>query len=389
MNKANFGAAVQEAPLSFSLALLDAPIVGADNVVRHLKIFKAGTFADSLGRVATWTNKHLEAMVAHFAHLRDLGVLPNVPVRIDHTVSMKDVVGWFHNVYLDPNEPGFLFGDIEFTEPDARAKYDRKTLRNRSIEVGAYETNTGEKFEPVVLGLAFVDLPAVEGLFRSPNAPTSAHSATGDQSPGTGSAPNNQGDTMSGTTTTTSEPGTGTTPPATPPATPPETPPATPPASSTEPATHARSANTAHTFRVNGAETTDYSAVQAHIATLETFRAETLEHTRTSFVDGLAAANKITNPMKESFRALVLTMTAAQFEAFAKGWDNAPAANMLGQIEVGGTGTPPPAGGTQPTELDDLREIVANHRRSGMTEEALVKTKSYRRLQELTAAGKS
>lgn len=392
MTLQKFNTGTLEAPATFALGLADHPDATADGIVRRLKVFKSGTFADSRGRVNTWTQADLEAMSRHFIQLRDNGVLPNVPVRMDHTTAIRDVVGWYHAVYTDPNEPGFLFADVEFTEPEAKAKYDRRTFRNRSIEVGQYVTNTGDKYSPVVLGLAFVDLPAVEGLFRSPHAPTSGHSAPGDSSSGAGSSQNAQGGTMSGNQndqTGGQGDGTGdggaTPPPAreTPPPTPPAQPtPDTPGDGNNGGGTSNHQRPQVHVFRVNGAEVHDYAAVQAHIVALETFRNETVEAGRTGFVDQLAAANKITNPMKESFRALVLTMTDAQFASFKAGWDSAPAAAIFGQVPS--TNGQPPAAGATPSERETLEEVVAQHRRSGMDEEAVRKTKSYRRLQELT-----
>jgi hypothetical protein len=338
--------------------------------------------------VNTWTDADLTEMVDNFTNLRQRGILPNVPVRVDHSYSMRDVIGWFLSIYTDPAEPGFLFADIEFTEPDAKQQYERRTLRNRSIEIGAYETNEGEKFKNVVIGLAFVDLPAVEGLFRSPNAPTSAHSASGDQSPSTGSAPTNQGDPV----TTNKEPNPGTAAQQTLPTNPP--PAGSPPAvNSPTPVSGAgdgnqftrQPAHPLHTFRVGGVEVQDFARVQAHIDALETFQSETINHTRTSFVESLAAgpAPRITNPMKESFSALVLTMTPAQFDAFRAGWEAAPPVPMTGQIPTGDPAATP-APGAAPTEVETFRAIVKQHRLSGMSEEQVATKDSYKRLMALT-----
>jgi len=52
------------------------------------------------------------------------------------------------------------------TEPGAVKKFERGTFRSRSIEIGPYESNNGKITAPAVLGLAMVDIPAVEGLFQ-------------------------------------------------------------------------------------------------------------------------------------------------------------------------------------------------------------------------------
>lgn len=387
MTKWNFSVALEDAPRSFSLALDEAP-AAVDNIVRRMKIFKTGKFADSQGRVNTWTDADLQEMVQNFTNLRQRGILRDVPVRIDHSYSMKDVVGWFLSIYTDPAEPGFLFADIEFTEPDAKAQYERRTLRSRSIEIGKYETNDGEKFKNVVIGLAFVDLPAVEGLFRSAIGTTSAHSAPGDQSSGDGSATNNQGDPIVTTNKEHVPQNAGTEPlPVQPPAA------GSPPANnSPTPADRPGDGNFGHPthplqiFRVNGAETSDYAAVQAHIAALETFRVETVQHARTSFVESLAAgpSPRITNPMKEAFSGLVITMSPEQFTAFQAGWAAAPAVPMTGQIPTGAGDQPHPAAGAMPTELETYREIVAQHRLAGMSEEEIQKKDSFKRIMALT-----
>ena len=134
------------------------------NVVRGLPVFKAGKVKDSTGRQHDWTVADLDLCVENFKALRESGRFPNVPVRANHGRDVKEVGGY----YLDVRREGDkLLADIEFTEPDMKAKYDRGTYRSRSIELGAYESNDGEIVFPAVMGLAFCDIPAVEGLFSA------------------------------------------------------------------------------------------------------------------------------------------------------------------------------------------------------------------------------
>lgn len=135
-----------------------------DNVVKDLPIFRTGKVKDSKGRSHTWTRNDLDAMVTNFSALKASGTFPNVPVRANHSRDVNQVGGY----YLDVRRKGnILYADIEFTEPDMRAKYERKTFRSRSIEIGAYESNDGAVTFPAVMGLAFCDIPAVEGLFSA------------------------------------------------------------------------------------------------------------------------------------------------------------------------------------------------------------------------------
>lgn len=149
------------------------------NGVKGLRIFKtAKGLKDSKGRAKDWSREDLEQMVGNFHLLREKNILPNVPIRENHSRDVKLIGGYFSNISVStvPDERGnfFLEADIDFTEPDMQAKYERGTYRNRSIEIGAYETNDGEIYFPVVLGLAFCDIPAVEGLYQ---AALSAYSA--------------------------------------------------------------------------------------------------------------------------------------------------------------------------------------------------------------------
>jgi hypothetical protein len=382
MTKSEFSAAVDEASSStFSLGILDeAPT--ESGVLERQKVFRVGEFTDSRGRKNAWTPEDLDAMVSNFELLAARGILPNVPVRIDHTSSMKDVVGWFKRLYRDPLEPDFLFADIEFTEPDAYSKWQRKTLRNRSIEIGVYETNDGETFSPVVLGLAFVDLPAVEGLFSKNRAsgfsPSSNDdSASDDQSsdPGASDSASNheKGNAVPGTDNnqsnqtppeSTSDHGTQTTPPT---------------------SDHGRVVET-HSFTINCQETSDYAAVQAHIESLETFREAAIEDSRTSFVLELAKEGKIGNPQVEAFSKLAISMTHAQFDDFKAGFESAPAHNLFGTHDLGDGGESDPTGDDRlAQEIADLEEIVANHKRRGVSDEDLKGMKSFQRLETLKA----
>ena len=70
MTLQTFSANTLDKPAVFSLSVLDtlvltpiAPAPGS-NVVKGLKIFRVGTFTDSLGRTNTWTQEDLEAMPA-------------------------------------------------------------------------------------------------------------------------------------------------------------------------------------------------------------------------------------------------------------------------------------------------------------------------------------
>lgn len=131
------------------------------HLIKGMRIFRAGSFANSLGERSDWTTADLDEMVKNFEDLRSRGILPNVPVRADHSRSVNNVVGYFTSLY---REDDYLLADVELTEPDAVGKYERGTYRSRSAEIGVYVSNDEQVYWPVVMGVAFCDIPAVEGL---------------------------------------------------------------------------------------------------------------------------------------------------------------------------------------------------------------------------------
>ncbi|MDP9013787.1 MAG: hypothetical protein M3O41_14255 [Pseudomonadota bacterium] len=140
----------------------DPKMVG--NKLIGLRVFRSGSFADSEGVRRRYTRADLDKMAVNYHTLVEKGLLPNVPVREDHSRSIKSVVGYFTDVRRDGN---FLVADIEFTEESAVQKYTSKTYRARSAEVGSYTDNDGNDYSPAILGVAFCDIPAVEGLYAA------------------------------------------------------------------------------------------------------------------------------------------------------------------------------------------------------------------------------
>lgn len=351
---------------------MEAPQQAEGNVVRALKIFRAGTFKDSRGRLSTWTREDLAKMVENFTTLRTNGVLPNVPVREDHSDTIDKVIGWFHALYVDPTNPDLLLADVEFTEPEKLAKYQRGTYRSRSSEIAKYEDNDGNEYAPVVIGLAFVDLPAVEGLFRL-SSNDGSNPAQGDPSPSSGQGSSHTKEKkkmakfkLNGSTETEDE--------------------AQVQAHIAALEAFRTSAEPVlgHKFKINGMETNDFAAVQAHCLALETFRTETISSGRTAWVDALAKDGKIANPMIESFKNLVGTMDDAQFTAFKATYDAAPKLPLLGQHAGGNDGG---SGGGDPRaeEMTLLEDIIQQHRLAGKSQADIEGLTSFKKLQAMKA----
>ena len=394
-----FGAVALAAPprvistMAFTSSVQTRETDTGTHVIEGIRIFKAGTFADSMGIVRTWEKLHLEMMVAHFNLLKDNGFFPNVPVKADHSSSVMAVVGYFVKVYLDPDDEDFLAADIEITEPDAFAKWERGTFRSRSLEVGMYETNgeNAQTYFPVVMGLAFVDIPAVEGL-HAKSAPGTFSQALQDNPKETKvdheefmracayaewlDAANyaqacvdwelaaNYAQACVDLQEQAKELGLNVGNP---------------------PATHAAPGD-AITFSVQGKPVTMTTAEMGQqLGNLLTFRQETIDGSRRLFVDDLAKYGKIAQVQVDSIKGVVVSMTDTQFDAFKSSYEAAPASSLFGQYGNSGGGDPTPSGqgGTTAEQIADLEEIVANHRRRGANAEEIENLASYKKLQTL------
>jgi hypothetical protein len=337
---------------TYSLSsVLDAPTAsdGTDLIVRGLKVFKVGAFKNSKGHRNEWTAERLQRAVDNFNTLRRTRIFPDVPVRIDHTSSMRDVVGYFHELHFDGQ---FLVADVLFTKRSAHDEYVAGHLRNVSLEIGQYETNDEAVYDDVVQGLAFVDIPAVEGLHQR---------ASGDDDMA-----------VKAETETPVEPDPVVPDPVEPPAEPEPVPVPQPDEAKVD--AHQRPA--VQTFRVNGAESSDVATVQAHIDSLEKFRSDMRSTIRDTFVDDLVKQGKILGPQVESFKAHAASLSDVQFEAFRTMYDGMPAHNLLAKHD---TTTDPAVASAQDTadELAIAKEVIQQFRRANRSQEFIEKTPQW------------
>lgn len=416
------------------------PTANGTHILRGIRIFRTGSFKDSRGIRRTWTSQHLDLMVANFYHLSAQGILAHVPIRADHTVSVKDVVGYFRDVYRDPTDQRFLAADIEFTEAAAADKWNRGTFRSRSAEIGQYEDNDGNPYFPTVLGLAFVDIGAVEGLYGAddgkairfshpvldlgenvdPNS-LEAWIQAGRTAEQWAAAVNyawsqaceyaawleaaEYAQALQDHYQNATQLGIESTNPQQPPA---------PPLPGNLPGgnqNHQRPAGSpapqaqpVASFSLNGGTpVTDPVAIQAHIHALEQFRDETTSTGRTDYVNQLARDNRLPQTQVAATQALVATFSDEQFAQYRTTMDNAPVHSLLQpQGGTGGNGqqnhqqAPPPGGGGfgspvpgQNASDDDMsiaEGIVTQHRNAGKTADFIKETPSYKKL---LAAGRA
>lgn len=274
------------------------------NVLRieGMPVFRSGTFRDSMGWQNTWESLHMKEMVSHFQHLRDTGIFTDVPVRAGHPSAsifgggnpVMELIGYIkdlrtetHASPIDGKEYEYLLADYDILDADAQVKINSGLWRNRSAEIGTYVTNDEAEYAPTFMGVAYVDMPAVEGLnIFSKGDANSQYSIMMEESampmptpqPPTGEKKDDDK---------------GVTPPAAQP----------------------------FAFTINGTQTTDFAAVQAYIAGIETtntelanFRTQTLESQRVDFVKGLAGENKIGANQIDEFTEFAKGLTDEQYE---------------------------------------------------------------------------
>jgi ATP-dependent protease ClpP protease subunit len=141
-------------------------------------------------------------------------------------------------------------------------------------------------------------------------------------------------------------------------------------------------------FTVGGQSTTDYSAVQNHVNSLESFRNDTIKAAKVQFVKDLAADNKIMAPQIEKLTNYALSLTDDQYSAWKDTWEGSSPHAMLGQGH-GGAGTTnhdgPQSHGAEnvDNELNTCKGIIKQHKLGGMKNEQIMQTQSYKRLMEL------
>lgn len=142
--------------------------------ISDIAVFRTGTFRDSMGDQRTWDEFQMESFVRNYNHMRDSGILPQVPVRRGHPTfgqnPIDTLIGYVVNLRTETKKASiekmeycFLVADFEILDEDAQKKIASKLWVNRSSEVGIYFDNNDTPYE-AFMGVAYVDLPAVERL---------------------------------------------------------------------------------------------------------------------------------------------------------------------------------------------------------------------------------
>jgi len=356
-------------------------------MLERVPIFRSGTFADSNGFVHEWDPLHIHQMVDNFTLLFSRGIFSDVPIRKHHRDwggifsdparnPMDELMGYLSNLQstlaknpTDGNEYEYLLADFELLHDDAIKGVGSGLWRNLSAEISPYITNTNAEYYPTIMGVAYVDIPAVEGLkVQLSKADPANVSLILEESM---TQPVHQ---------TTLVPPANHSISITPPPPPPtkkddEVPPTS--------------------FSIAGKATTDHAAVQAHITQLESqnaalvqFRTESLEAARVNYVKLLVKDNKIPAPQEESYISYAKSLDDAGFEAWKKLQDAAPAMTLTNPQGAGFSTSVPEAQGSEAamSRKDTLVAIIHNHQLAGMPAASIEKLKSYTELKQLDPA---
>ena len=375
------------------------------SLIQGMKVFRSGTFKDSMGEQHSWDKFQLAQMVSNFDFLKEQGIFVNPLVRDGHPSFFGgggDVIGYVSRIYLsDEGETTFVLADFELTEPDALGKLQRGTFRARSAEIGYYETNDEAMFWPVFFGFAFVDIPAVEGLFSNHQTQdftivsqkeidkmgvqhkfenqaggTGSTGGESEEERNGGGAPGQAGaaaeggggavETPAGQAAT--ETGGGTT--------------------ENQPQQHAAASQPSFAFSINGQATSDYAAVQAHINSLEGTVAEQRDNARREFVTALANRDLIPATQVDSLTEFALGLSSEQYEQWTGTFpeQGQPAPLFAAHGAAGGGGAPVTTPTAEEDELATAEAIVKNHIKAHMKPDAIKRTTSYKKLE---AAGKA
>lgn len=357
-------------------------------------VFRSGEFADSMGREHLWEDIHIQTMASNFNLLKETNTFADVPIRVDHPgfmggAVMGSVIGYHENVVtekrvspVDGVEYTYLLADLHIIKAEAQQDILNGLFRNRSAEIGPYVSNNKAEYWPTYQGVAYVDIPAVEGLKQYSKGPTT---------PDTFSILMEE--KMTGSTVDPSKIAPAAQPSAT-------------PFAFSLPGVSGGNAITTDFSKVQELLNTQFGKINeltadiaqrdTRIATLEAFEKETRDEARISFAKGLVASNKVLASDEDETIEFCKGLTPEAFASYAKLMGNAPENPVLGNY-----GSPNPQysapGATQRTEANEkddrmaiLRGQVEMHQRAGKTQEQIKQFKSYKELVELdpTAAFK-
>lgn len=345
--------------------------------VKDVPIFRSGEFEDSMGERTAFDSFMIETIVRNFDYLKSAKIFDKPVVRSGHPSMftndrMKSVIGYIDDIRSenreaphDHEEYTYVIADLLILDKESIPKIESGLLFNRSAEIGPYKDNRGQVVGPCMLGVAYVDIPAVEGLnFDSPNVNVEGRGLFYSKA---------KDDTMSGSGSI------------------------LPP--------------NMFTFKIGGNDTTDFSRVQGYISDLEgkydkltqdfaalesektlldkkvadltEFKKNQERKARVDFVEGLVKDNKILASAKDDTLALFETYSAEQFEAAKKVFSAAAPAPILEKHGEQHEGEKPDAGDEKDDKarkIADYQGIIQGLKYANKTDEQIKATSVYKEL---------
>jgi ATP-dependent Clp endopeptidase proteolytic subunit ClpP len=143
---------------------------------------------------------------------------------------------------------------------------------------------------------------------------------------------------------------------------------------------------TTQTFMVNGTAITDLGVVQNHISTLEAFRTDTIQAERRSFVNELAAKQKILATQIDDMAEFALALSPEMYVKWKASYEAAPAMSLTAPHGVTPGDKSAPDNGVEAakaSQITDLEYVVQSLRDSGLTQEQIEASTSFKQLTAL------
>lgn len=329
-------------------------------VVKNIAIFRSGSFKDSWGDTHTYSKFEMDSFARNFSHLSDNSIFDPV-VRAGHPGMTNDrlasVIGYIRNIEVENRQSlqgvsyDYLIAELEIIDKDAIEKIKSGLWNKRSAEIGAFEDNDNNIYAPAVLGVAYVDVPAVQWLDWSKNHDTD----------------NIQLFDKEGLEEMTGMP-------------------------------------KVHVFHIGGNDTSEFSRVQDYITNIEAkfaaasgeistlkteneslkttndalaeFKKEALSTARHSYIDSLAASGKILETGKTEAYAMVDMFTEEQFTAYKKVMGDAapnPIFGAYGNQEQDENKVPD----EKADEISVYKSVIQDLRGVGRSIDSIKKTQAY------------
>ncbi|AKC02933.1 head maturation protease [Gordonia phage GordDuk1] len=336
--------------------------------IKDVPVFRSGNFRDSMGFPHEYDGEAMRLMVSNFDHLRAQKIFSDVPVRNGHPSPfrsrMQELVGYVVGLRTedrtaphDGNVYTYLLAEFEILDESAQEKIESGLWRNRSSEIGVYHDNREIEYAPAFLGVAYVDIPAVEGLNGfSKDENDDVHFIMEDN--------------MSGAIT-------------------PPLPKGNEPFSFTLGKQNGITDGAAVQEYINQIEnenekfTKQVTDLTTENTALKEFQTKVITAEREDFVSSLIDGGKVLASKKDSLIALAKGLNEDQFEAWKDSFEDTPAKEILGSY--GNQESNKPAAGSEPSaeeiaesEFEANKRVVSALANSGMSLDNVKATTAYK-----------